>query len=344
MFVDRILERTKKIKLKEAICLIPILIIACLLTFYPHLEYSYLLHVDEWFHVSQAKQVVFGCDISWYSIEQFNLGMERAWHTMLASIYSLFRPSITQWIYLPTILHVLSIISVYFFVSKLYSKKNAIISSLLVAVIPSNVTIGGPVFLVPINLCLIFIPIALLFAFRLTKIKKLYNYILLLFITTFLLYTHPPTAITLLTILIFYFLLNIFSKKDECKQNGKILLVTIIFSIILALPNYILEIQKKGLESITFNFWVFLQGIPIIYGIIPTVFFIIGLYFLARTEKKETWSIILALLVLIINVLIFNISGLNYILPYQRTYITLFLLMSIIPNFLFRFFILKSLV
>lgn len=302
------------------------------MTFYPHLEYSYLLHVDEWFHVSQAKQVVFESDISWYSSEQFNLGMERTWHTMLASIYLIFRPSIPQWIYLPTILHVLSIISVYYFVSKLYNKKNAFISSLLVAIIPSNVTIGGPVFLVPINLCLIFIPIALLFAFRLVKMKKLYNYVILLIITTFLLYSHPPTAITLLLILGFYFILNIFSKKDECKLKAKILFITILSSIILSLPNYMLEIQKKGMESITFNFWIFLQGIPIIYGIMPTIFFIIGLYFLARTDKKETWSIILASLVLIINVLIFTLSGLNYILPYQRTYIPLFLLMSIIAS------------
>ena len=275
MSVDRIFERAKKIKHKEAICLIPILIIACLLTFYPHLEYSYLLHVDEWFHVSQAKQVVIGSDVNWYGGGQFHLGMERAWHTMLASVYFLFKPSVTQWIYLPTILHILSIISVYYFVYKLYTKIEAIISSLLLALILSNVTIGGPVFLVPINLGLIFIPLALIFAFRLTKIKTAYNYLILFIITTFLLYAHPPTAIALLAILVFYFLLNVSSKKDDRKQNAKILFVTSISSVVLSLPNYLPEIQGKGLESITFDFWVYLQGIPLVFGIIPTIFFVI---------------------------------------------------------------------
>jgi 4-amino-4-deoxy-L-arabinose transferase-like glycosyltransferase len=330
MSIDRILERAKKIKQKEVIWLIPILLLVFFLTFYPHLDYPYLLHVDEWFHVAQAKQVVLGSDVNWYSGEQFNLGMERAWHTMLASVYFLFKPSITQWIFLPTVLHALAVLSVYYFVSKLYSKKEAFISSLLIALIPSNVTMGGPVFLVPINLSLIFIPLALLFAFGLIKIKTSFNYLLLFIIATFLLYAHPPTAVALLTILGFYFLLNVFSKNNECKQKAKFLFITILLSTILSLPNYLPEIQNRGLESITFDFWVYLQEIPLIYGILPTIFFIIGFYFLTKTEKKETWCLILTAIILILNVFLFTRSGSSYIMPYQRTHIPLFLLMSII--------------
>ena len=332
MSIDRILERTKNLKKKETIWLIPILILACLLTFYPHLNYPYLLHVDEWFHVAQAKQVVLGSDINWYTGETFALGMERAWHTFLASIYFLFKPSIAQWSYLPTILHTLAVLSVYYFVSKLYSKKEALISALLIALIPSNVTMGGPVFLIPINLSLIFIPLALLFAFRLTKIKTVYNYLLLFAITTFLLYAHPPTAVALLTILGFYFLLNIFSKNNECRQKAKFLFTATLFSIIISLPNYIPEIQKRGLESVTFDFWVHLQGIPVIYGILPTIFFIIGFYFFTKTEKKETWCLLPTSIVLVLNVFLFTRSGSSYIMPYQRTHIPLFLLMSIIAS------------
>jgi len=302
MSIDRILERTKNLKKKEIIWLIPILILACLLTFYPHLNYPYLLHVDEWYHVAQAKQVVLGSDINWYTGETFALGLEQAWHTFLASIYILFKPSIAQWSYLPTILHTLAVLSVYYFVSKLYSKKEALISALLIALIPSNVTMGGPVFLIPINLSLIFIPLALLFAFRLTKIKTFYNYLLFFAILTFILYAHPPIAVVLLTILGFYFLLNIFSKNNECRQKAKFLFITMLFSIIISLPNYIPEIQKRGVESVTFDFWVHLQGIPLIYGILPTIFFIIGFYFFTKTEKKETWCLLLTSIVLVLNV------------------------------------------
>ncbi|MCK5030513.1 MAG: glycosyltransferase family 39 protein, partial [Thermoplasmatales archaeon] len=226
MSIDRILERAKSVKQKGIIWLIPILVLACLLTFYPHLNYPHLLHVDEWFHIAQAKQIILSSDIDWYIGETFALGIEPAWHTFLASIYFLFKPSIAQWSYLPTILHTLAVLSVYYFVSKLYSKKEALISALLIALIPSNFTIGGPVFLIPINLSLIFIPLALLFAFRLTKIKTVYNYLLLFATTTFVLYAHPPTAVALLTILGFYFLLNIFSKNNECRQKAKFLFIT----------------------------------------------------------------------------------------------------------------------
>ncbi len=105
-----------------------------------------------------------------------------------------------------------------------------------------------------------------------------------------------------------------------------------LFSIILSLPNYIPEIQKRGLESVTFDFWVHLQGIPLIYGILPTIFFIIGFYFLTKAEKKETWCLLLTSIVLVLNVFLFTRSSSSYIMPYQRTHIPLFLLMSIIAS------------
>jgi len=332
MFINRILERTKKIKEKEILLLIPILSLVCLLTFHPHFNYPYLFHVDEWFHVAQAKQVVMQSNTNWYTGENFSLGMERGWHGLLASIYSLFKPSIVQWSYLPTILHALATLSVFYFVFKLYGKNEALIASLLIALIPSNVTLGGPVFLVPINLSLLFIPLALIFAFRLTNIKPLYNYLSLFAITTFLLYTHPPTAVVLLTILGFYLLFNIFSKNDECRQNAKHLFFIIFISILFSIPNYLLEIQQRGLETLKFNFWVNIQGIPFLYGIIPTFFFVIGFYFLIKKENKETWSLLLTSIVLIINIIIFAVSGSTYLLPYPRTHIPLFLLMSIIAG------------
>jgi hypothetical protein len=211
--------------------------------------------------------------------------------------------------------------------------KEALISALLVALLPSNVTMGGPVFLMPVNLSLIFIPLALIFTFRLTKIKTLYNYIILFIITTFLLYAHPPTAMVLLTILGFYFLLNIFSKNNESRQKAKYLFMTLLPSVIISLPNYLPAIQEKGLETIKFNFWVYLEGIPFIYGILPTAFFIIAFYFLIKTDKKEIWSLLLTSIFLILNVFVFTASGLSYLIPYQRTHIPLFLLMSIIAGY-----------
>jgi hypothetical protein len=271
-------------------------------------------------------------ETDWYSGNLFKLGFERAWHLTLASIQKLFNLSVTQWIYFPIFLHILSILSVYHFVLKLFGKKEALISALLTALIPSNVTIGGPVFIVPVNLSLIFIPLALTFAFELTKWKKLYNNLCLLIITTFILYAHPPTAMVLLTILGFYLLANLIQKDRKSKEKAKLLFLTIVFAILISLPNYIPEIQRKGLESARFNFWIYLREIPYIYGIIPTIFFIVGFYYLSQTKNKEHWSLLLTSVFLAFTIFLFARFGLNYLIPYQRVYIPLFLLMGIIAS------------
>lgn len=317
----------------EVALLLAILFLASFLTFYPHLNYPYLLHVDEWFHVATAKMIASNQKIDWYSGKPFELGMERAWHLTLAVLQKLLNLSITQWIYIPAIMHALAVLSTFFFVKNLFGKKEAFISAFLIALIPSNVTIGGPVFLVPINLSLIFIPLALTFAFELVELKPFYNYLALFLIATYLLYAHPPTAIALLTILGFYFLLNLFSKDKRSKRKARALLATILLSILISLPNYLPEIQKKGIESIKFDFWVYLKEIPFVYGFIPTVFFVFGFYLLTRTRSKENWSLLLASLFLIFNIFLFARFGLSWLIPYQRTYVPLFFLMSTIASF-----------
>jgi len=316
--------------MKEWSLLILIILLACFLTHYPHQNYPYLLHVDEWFHVAEAKQIVSGSHIDWYTGEKFSLGMEKAWHLTLALIYLVFKLSIKQWIYLPTILHITSILAVFYFVYRLYGKIEAFISSLLIAILPSNVTMGGPVFLIPINLSLIFIPLALLFAFKLTNIKTIYNHILLFLLTTFLLYAHPPTAFVLLLILTIYLLLQIFSKEEKSKTIP--LLSIIISSIIVSTPNYLPFLHEKGISNIKFNFDVYLHGIPLLYGILPSLFFITGAYIITKSKDKKSWSLLLTSLILILNILFFTRTGLTYFLPYQRTFIPLFLIMSIIAG------------
>jgi hypothetical protein len=161
----------------------------------------------------------------------------------------------------------------------------------------------------------------------LLKIRKIYNYLALFSILTFILYAHPPTAMVLLTILGFYFLLNLKNKE----KSLKILLVMTV-SILVSLPNYLPEIQKKGLGAIQFNFWIYLKEIPFIYGILPTFFFVLGFYFLSQSKSKEVWALLLSTIFLIVIIVLFARFGLNWLIPYQRTYIPLFLLMSIIAS------------
>ena len=328
-------EAKERISNIDLLVLSAISALAALLTFQPHFRYPFLLHVDEWFHVAVAKEIILGVQTDWYSGEPFKLGMERAWHLLLASIYFLFRPSATQWIYLPALFHVLAVFSTFIFTYNLFGKKEAHISALLVALIPSNVTIGGPVFLMPVNLSLIFIPLALLFAFKEDKDKRkeTRNCIILFAITTFLLYAHPPTAVILLSILFFYFLLNLFSKEKSARRKAVLIFAVMALSVLISIPNYMETLQEKGAEAAKFNFWIQMRAIPYLYGFIPSIFFIVGLYFLSRRRRKEEWCLLLSSLFLALDIFLFTMFGLNWLIPYNRIYIPLFLLMSIIAGY-----------
>jgi 4-amino-4-deoxy-L-arabinose transferase-like glycosyltransferase len=324
------IKQIKKLEKKENICIILILIFAFILNFYPHINYPYFFHVDEWYHVAIAKQITLNSEIDWYFGTNFSIGIEGAWHTMLSFIYSIYKLSIPQWIFLPTIFFIIAIIIIYFFVSKLYGKKEALISSFLVALTPTDITIGGPVFLIPLNLSLIFIPLALIFAFKLTRLKDHYNYIILFIITSFLLYSHPPTAVVLIIILGFYFLLNLIAKNTKCKKHALTLFFVLLFSLLISIPNYLNDLQSEGFESISFDFPIFPDKIIFLFGIIPTFFFVVGFYFKSKSKEKETWSIFYTCLFLLLIIVIFSLFEVNYLLPHQRAYIPLFLFMSII--------------
>lgn len=309
-----------------------IVFFSCIINYFPHFEYPYLLHVDEWYHVAEAKLIAQGSPIDWYSGNSFHFGMERAWHISLAILYSIFHLNVYQWSILPSIFHGIAIITVYFFVSRLYDRTHALISSLLVGLMANNVTMGGPVFLIPVNISFILIPLGLLFGFNLVSLKKYYNYIILFCITTFTLYAHPPTAIVLLIVLTMYSFFNLVSNDKDSKNNGIFLLITLISSVLVSLPNYIPQINELGLASINHNFWIYLKAVPFIYGLIPTFFFVIGFYFKSKTKEKETWVLLLTCLILLFNIFLFSLLNINYVMPYQRTFLPLFLLMSIIAS------------
>jgi hypothetical protein len=192
---------------------------------------------------------------------------------------------------------------------------------------------GGPIFLIPVNLSLIFIPMAMVFTFQLSKIKQRYQYLFLYIIITFILYAHPPTAMVLLFFLGFFLLLIFIMNDKDQKKHGLFILIITIFSCISALPNYIIEIQTSGISSISFNFWVFLNEIPYIIGFLQTLFFVLGFYYLTKFKSKKIWSILLTTIFLLINIVLFANLGINYFLPYQRTYVPLFLFMILIAAY-----------
>ena len=110
-------------------------------------------------------------------------------------------------------------------------------------------------------------------------------------------------------------------------------LISTFSAIILALPNYLSRFFDRGASLAVFPFWVVLQQVPLIYGIIPSILFILGFYLFASRGKAEEHSIIAAIVVLVIIVLVFTQTKVSYLIPYQRILVPLMMLMSILAAF-----------
>ncbi|MBU5689250.1 MAG: hypothetical protein KQA41_03435 [Candidatus Aenigmarchaeota archaeon] len=287
------------------------LILAFSLTLYPHFQYPYPFHVDEWFHIAEAKMILKSSPINWFDNKPFKLSMEPAWHFLLAS-FQAFNLEATHWVFLPALLHIISILSVYACTTKLLGKKQALIASMLTALLPTNPTMGGPAYLIPVNLSLIFIPIAIR-AVKEDKLPIVFSSLL------FLLLAHPPSAMVLLIYLFFNFLTT----------KNKQLIPIVFLAILLSLPNYYVEL-KKGIEALKFDFWITLRQLPYIYGYIQTAFFIAGFYLILKTKHKDLAFTSMFLIFLIV---LHARLGQTFLVPYIRIYIPLMLFMNIIASY-----------
>ena len=285
--------------------------LAFCLTFYPHLNYKYPFHVDEWFHITEAKMIVLSAEKNWFDSNPFKISMEPAWHFLLASI-QLLNLEANQWIIFPAILHSIAVLSAYACTVRLFGRKQALIASLLIALLPTNATMGGPAYLIPVNLSLIFIPIAI----RSTYEKK---YAIAFSTLLFPLLSHPPSAVVLIIYLSFHFL--------ETRDKNIVLLVAI--ALALSMPNYYNEL-KRGAEAVKFDFWLTLKQLPYLYGYLQTAFFVAGFYLIMKSKYKPLAYTSLLLIALIVLYARFNQS---YLIPYIRIYVPLMLFMSIIASY-----------
>lgn len=324
----------KKVETSHLILLFFILLLSAFLTYYPHLNYPYPLHVDEWYHIYVAEHIArFGSpsQLEIYTARFSATDVEQGFHYLLALVYAIFSPAITQWLYLPILFELIAVLSVYYSVSVLFGDKEALVAALLIALLPSNVTIGGPAFLIPANLSLIFLPLAFLFLFDLVEMKPILNDFVLFLILLFLLYAHPPTAMILLVLVIIYAILSLLSME---RSKAKRLFAIAILAMLLSIPNYLRYIQIKSgiVNAVQFNFGIYANEIPSVYGIPQTLLFLAGFYLLATTEDKKSLSLLLTTIVLILTIFVFANFNLNFIIPYQRVYIPLFLFMSVVAS------------
>jgi hypothetical protein len=312
---------------KKYFLLIGILILAAFTAYIPHLNYPYPLHVDEWCHIAIAKQIAKTGNFSpgrFTGREVFD-DFEIGYHSLLALIHKITGLGILIPVYLPAIFSMISVLCV-FLLAKRWGKKTAFISAFLTALIPSNVTIGGPSLLLPLNLTLIFTPLSLFIVFNAKKIR---DYIILSLINIFIILTHPPTAILVNLLLFFYLLLNIKTNK----KKSKLIFLSLLMPFAIGLFRLLSLVKISGLEILTYTFWVWLKEIPYLFGYIQTAFFILGFYLLAKHGKKEDWTILFSITSFLILIFFYIQTGWLPLFSYHRIYMSLFILMVLVTGY-----------
>jgi hypothetical protein len=318
------MSKTIQITIPEKILILAILLLSLITTYLPHRGYYLPLHVDEWHHIAWAKEIVKTTSFLSnypYSGRPLTNDLEIGYHMLLAGIHALTRLGINLWI-LTGIFSIFSVLSV-FILTRRWGKNVSLLSSFLAALIPSTLAIGGPVFLIPVNLSLIFIPVGLNLAFDSQSLK---HYLGLFSVSLFLLLAHPPSAIVLLMLIAIYSILTF-------NKHGKQLLATIFLSILISFPNYIPRMTEKGIESASFRFHLTLEGIAHIFGYIPTIFLFVGAFTIAEKRNPEKWTILIPIFLLLIGIVLFVYTGFNPLIPYQRIFLPLILLMSIVSAY-----------
>ena len=288
--------------------LLLIMALAFYLAFILHHNYPYPVHIDEWMHLVYSKAILHAGDTVY--IEPFcgeSIVGLRGSHLPLigphlGAGYHLFWgifhqisgiPWLTIFKYFPSLIFVITILSVYILAKREGFGWEA---TFFACLIPTTVGILGPGFLVPVALGLLFIPLSIFVVFN---FRTRWAYLVLFIFTCFLLSMHAVSAVILAIILTPYVLLNL---KGNFKHSLGIMLALAvpflapfpwIFNMLLPTAKSLLELQLP-LSHV---------DIPLIfktYGYLPMLFCVLGTFLLALRAEKRAYSLILGILALLL--------------------------------------------
>ena len=306
---------------RENTLLIFALTLVFLLVYSPHFDYLYPFHVDEWHHIES------GVKLGNEHVEFMEIGFDLVIH-VLAKFVNIVR----VYPYLPALFAVFSSFVLYYYLRK-KSLIAAFIAIALFALLPSNVNLLGIWFFVPLTMAIPFFYLSLfMFEEGLNK-EKNKKLLISIISAAFVFIVHPPTAAVMILAMFFIALKEKKLKKLllEKKKN-------LIYISILALPPllfFILFWRKEGLiQTLIFfsGYLVFTKGFSVfhfymnpvlMFGIIPTIFAVIGLIKSLKIKKLQVFSFIL--LFSSINLIIFTFFDVTFVAHYQRVLYHFFL-------------------
>jgi hypothetical protein len=311
-----------------------------------HFHNPFPTHMDEWHHITEAINLKNG---------DYNLGaggLEIGFHVFL-SIFLFFISSqnlVLIYKFFPAIWACLSALALFFLVYK-KTENNfwiSLLSVIFFASIKSNSNTGGLMFFTPLTFAIPFIYLFLYF-FTEGLEKENRKFILIsLAIMVFLLPIHAISVLFAIPILITYSLFYLPYIKREVKFFSLFLLIPLVGIIFYKIITHV-SFQKvllKLLGALQFQSgWGVLEikmPLLVIYSLAGFIFAIIGLFYIYLTGKKHYMFFVIWPALIILEMIFYLITGLSYLVPYQRN-ITYFILAIPILSSLGLYYLIKTL-
>src|SRR3989344_7143633 len=301
-----------------------------LLVYSPHFNYSFPYHVDEWHHLSESIRLG---NYGEY-LDAFRAGTARGFSGLeIGFHFALFLLSflvilISVYQFLPAIFAVLGALALFYLV---YRKTDGnfwlgFFAIIFFASIKSNVNVTGLWFFTPMTFSIPLIFLYFYFFDQGVGQQKPKSLLISFGLMTVLLFVHSVSFIFSLPALIIYSLLNHQFLLKEYKlflvPLAVLVLGVLFYKYALDIPNFLLA--SRVLSDLQFEYgWGIVElknSLLEVYSTVGYLLAALGMVF-AVFKLKALKKYLLFLLwpaTLIIMIIIFRISGVSYLSPYQR--------------------------
>jgi len=305
----------------KILLIILVLIFTFLLVYIPHYSYSFPRHIDEWHHITEAIKLQKG------EYSGGIIGYRIGFHILLL-LLSKITNLVLVYQFLPAIWAAITAFVLFYVVYKKTDKQFyiALFSIIFFASIKSNVNITGLWFFTPLTFSLPFIFLYVYFFTKGIERQKKKFILTSLIIMTFLLFVHPISVLFAFPFLLIYSLVNLKYIKKEWKFFSIFLIIPIVgalfFKSLFKIPWKL--VIKNLFEGLQFRHnWGVLEinnSFFELYSFIGYILAIIGLVLIFRYKKNLKKYLVYAIwpIIVFISILIYKITGVSYLSPYQR--------------------------
>jgi len=306
-----------------------ILIFTFLLVYSPHFNYPMPLHIDEWHHISESIRLgnygEYFVSLKLEVGKRF-AGLEIGFHFFLFLVSQIF-DLVLIYKFLPALWAALTALILFVIV---YRKTDsdfpmALLAMIFFASLRSNVNLGGLWFFTPLTFSLPFIYLYIYYFTEGIRREKT-NFILVSFaIMLFLLPIHSLSVLFALPALLIYAAANYRFVLKKSHVFAIFFLIPLagilIYKAVLNLPweNLLAHLG----QTLQFRYgWGVLeaQNFPTeVYSLIGYILALVGItYIIAYKKTADYLFFVLWPIILLLEILLYRLTGVSYLTPYQR--------------------------